>query len=418
MITEVAVGITGLDSSSQQACGNLPVPTSDPRSARTLPSGCTAFLFDGQPNSLLSAGHCCGLFDFTQQREVIEFNVPLSDTDGTPNFPGPHDQYPVDDISVQCFWPGVAGICNDGNLDVCFFGVFANTETGMSPLNAQGAFYALAETVPPPDGRIRLRGYGRDDVDLQNNRTQQVDDGGILFSGPQQGLSYNASGPPGASGAGVEHVCKHLVYGIHNGFGCFPSPHGSAAGVDLPDLLSLIANPQGVCADCNDNNIEDGCDIDCAAPVCGSPCGSSADCNANGIPDECEPNDDCNSNGTRDICDIGAGLSNDCNRNWVPDECDLIGFYPNPPLSADLNLNGVPDECDFANGTSQDTNNDCIPDECGLPLGACCLQPANGCIDTGQACCTLPAGLWQEQGGITCEQLRFCPTQLRPIPGP
>lgn len=63
--------------------------------------------------------------------------------------------------------------------------------------------------------------------------------------------------------------------------------------------------------DCNDNGIDDVCDIDCSEP--GSycydfpGCGISDDCNENGVPDE---------------CDIASGTSQDCQPNGIPDECD------------------------------------------------------------------------------------------------
>ena len=43
--------------------------------------------------------------------------------------------------------------------------------------------------------------------------------------------------------------------------------------------------------DCNNNGIDDACDIDCGLPAgpCDVPgCGGSPDCNGNGVPDECD----------------------------------------------------------------------------------------------------------------------------------
>lgn len=115
--------------------------------------------------------------------------------------------------------------------------------------------------------------------------------------------------------------------------------------------------------DCNNNNIPDECDVDCAACGGAPGCGQSTDCNNNAIPDECEP--DCNNNGTPDPCDISTGASPDCNANGVPDECDL-----STGASLDCNNNQVPDECDIApGGVDTDCNNNTIPDGCDLAGG-------------------------------------------------
>lgn len=117
--------------------------------------------------------------------------------------------------------------------------------------------------------------------------------------------------------------------------------------------------------DCNENGIDDECDLDCGAP--GGPCdvtgcGQSFDCDANGIPDDCEG--DCNNNGLQDSCDIASGFSEDCDSNGVPDECD------------DCNGNGIIDACDVdcaalggscnvpGCGASNNCNGNCVPDEC------------------------------------------------------
>lgn len=70
--------------------------------------------------------------------------------------------------------------------------------------------------------------------------------------------------------------------------------------------------------DCNSNEIDDACDIDCGAP--GGPCdvsgcGQSADCNANGVPDECEP--DFDADGLIDACDSDIDADGVDNANDV-----------------------------------------------------------------------------------------------------
>lgn len=75
---------------------------------------------------------------------------------------------------------------------------------------------------------------------------------------------------------------------------------------------------------------------------------------------------DCNNNGINDHCDITEGPSNDCNENGIPDECepDCDGNGIPDSCEADCNGNGIPDACDIADGTSEDCNGNGIPDEC------------------------------------------------------
>ncbi len=73
--------------------------------------------------------------------------------------------------------------------------------------------------------------------------------------------------------------------------------------------------PRGSSMDCNCNFIPDECDIG----------NGSSDCNANSVPDECEVNFDCNDNGTQDLCEVFNGTAEDCDANGVLDECELVG---------------------------------------------------------------------------------------------
>ncbi|MBN2562383.1 MAG: hypothetical protein JXQ75_15775 [Phycisphaerae bacterium] len=93
----------------------------------------------------------------------------------------------------------------------------------------------------------------------------------------------------------------------------------------------------GAYTDCNDNVIDDACDVDCDAPGCEPPnCGGSRDCNGNGIPDECE----------------GVVLLGDMNGDGVVDGFDVQDFVyclldvAGPEVNcgrADFNCSGTPD---------------------------------------------------------------------------
>jgi hypothetical protein len=67
----------------------------DVRVGRTIPGGCTAWLFNDRQNCLLTAGHCAS------STSVVGFNVPISNSNGSYNQPHPDDQYPVDPVSMQ-----------------------------------------------------------------------------------------------------------------------------------------------------------------------------------------------------------------------------------------------------------------------------------------------------------------------------
>lgn len=112
-----------------------------------------------------------------------------------------------------------------------------------------------------------------------------------------------------------------------------------------------IAN--GISLDCNKNGIPDECDVDVLDPDDNGQV--SEDCDGNGIPDECQS--DCDNDGKPDSCAIADGDSDDCDTNSVPDECDIA-------LDSSIDTanggNGIPDRCEvdkqryltFAPGTS------------------------------------------------------------------
>jgi len=394
-IEKIVAGVQSELDSTASICGNDDrVSSTDPRAGRIIPGGCTAFLFNDHPRCLLTAGHC----PFLGAMEVLEFNVPLSDPDGTVNHPGPEDQYPIDQASIQ-YQITTDPFLGPGD-DWAYFGVFDNTNTGLSPLEAQGASYQLVQFVPGADGStLRITGYGVDDdppgptpplFRNQDSQTEQTD------SGPYQDkvgttLKYVIDTMGGNSGSAVEHMADSLVYAIHTHGNCTTEGVNKGTAIDHPGLQDALACPIGVCADCNANGILDQCDIDCASPCrgCNVPgCGGSDDCNSNGLPDECDlstgTSQDCNMNNIPDECDISAGTSLDCNLNDVPDECDLTSG-----TSQDCNVNNIPDECDISAGTSQDCNVNNIPDECDISAGTsqdCNLNGVPDECDPGSLC--------------------------------
>jgi len=298
------------------------VPSTDPRAARLLPAGCTAFLIDSSEQCFLTAGHCA---DSDVKLDVVQFNVPDSNPDGSLNHPPPSDQYPVDLDSVQFTVPGI------GN-DWGYFGVFPNSNTGTTPRQAQGDAYSLASAAPPAFSQsIRITGYGVDSTPTLERRQTQQTSSGSYEEATGTFITYAVDTTGGNSGSPVVDETNGLVIGIHTHGGCSADPDSANAGtaIQKTSLQNALDNPQGVCAlefvDCNRNLVPDTEDI---------ASGTSSDCNVNGVPDECEDLNllaDLNSDNGVDANDLGLLLLNwgttnsasDLNDDGVVDGSDL-----------------------------------------------------------------------------------------------
>jgi V8-like Glu-specific endopeptidase len=212
------------------------LPSNDPRAARVVPVGCTVWLINDSQNCFLTAGHCTG-----SSLDIVEFNVPMSDSGGNIVHPGPEDQYAVDFSSVQSINGGV------GN-DWGYFGCFANTETGLTAGEAQGEWYTLAASPPPVSGQlIRITGYGVDSSPPERNQVQQTHAGPyVTFSGTT--VQYQTDTEGGNSGSAVLDDSTGLAIGIHTHGGCNSSGgQNSGTGINHSGIQGALAAPQGVC---------------------------------------------------------------------------------------------------------------------------------------------------------------------------
>ncbi len=177
-----------------------------------------------------------------------------------------------------------------------------------------------------------------------------------------------------------------------------------------PEVSFQSVGPMGGLVDCNGNEIQDACDVDCQGLGCIPPCGPSCtggpneglscashsdcpdalcaglDCNENIVPDECEA--DCNHNNIPDSCDIRDCPPEDlrcadCQPNGVPDECEIP---PLCPSCADCDENGIPDVCEPVSDCDGDGVEDC-DDECP------CTTPINACVPAPTVtCCFCASG--------------------------
>ena len=216
------------------------VLSSDPRVARLLDVGCSGWIMDDCNHCLITAGHCFSFGGFT----VAEFNVPLSGSGGSLNHPGPEDQYSVDPASFQSVYGGV------GN-DYGVFGCHPNTVTGLTPVEAQGAWFQLA--IPPahdPAHTIRITGYGTDSTPSSHNQVQQTHSG-PYYDHYGTTLRYTVDTTGGNSGSPVIWDDTGQAIGVHTHAGCSTSPpiegnHGT--GYNHPGFIAFVNFPQGVCA--------------------------------------------------------------------------------------------------------------------------------------------------------------------------
>ena len=211
------------------------VLSDDPKAARIMPIGCTGWIIDDANHCFLSAGHC------SISNGIIQFNVPLSSAGGAVQNPGPEDQYAVNNSTTQSVNGGI------GN-DWWYFGCFPNTNTGLTPYQAQQDFYILADAAPAVNGQtIRITGYGVDSSPPESNQVQQTN------AGPYTELSgttvrYQVDTTGGNSGSGVLNETDGVAIGIHTHAGC-SGGGGSNQGTAIHNagLQNALANPQATC---------------------------------------------------------------------------------------------------------------------------------------------------------------------------
>jgi len=241
----IARGDQGLFDDTQwpaTICGSTDdrLPSDVARCGRAWPVGCTAWIMNDAHHQFLTAGHCSG-----NSLQIIEFNVPLSNAEGTPQHPGPEDQYSVDISSKQLQSSGIG-------QDWGYFGVFRNTETGLTAYQAQGDFFVIADTPPPVNGQsINITGYGTtgNGIPREWNLAQKDHIGPYWrFSGTTVRYRTDTSG--GNSGSPVLNVDSGLAIGIHTHAGCSNDPQSSnqGTGINHSGLQNALDNPRGVCA--------------------------------------------------------------------------------------------------------------------------------------------------------------------------
>lgn len=228
------------DMGIESICGtDNRTPSTDDRSGRltfVLQSGnpdvaCSCWLISN--GALLTAGHCVdfdpdgfgsglpdGVLDL-DDNDVIEFDVPDSQADGTLVFANPNNQYAINLNSVSWNFDGEGeGLGKDWAV----FSVFANPNTDLTPHQAQGTFYRTSNDNPTTAHTIRITGYGTDSSpSLTRNQVQQTDTGpyqGESSSGANFWHRYRVDTTGGSSGSPIIWENNGFTLGIHTNAGC------------------------------------------------------------------------------------------------------------------------------------------------------------------------------------------------------
>nr|BBQ04064.1 chitinase [Aquimarina hainanensis] len=201
----------GEKSSTKTQCGSSDDrrASSDRAIGRIMPIGCTGWII--RNGKLVTAGHCA-----TSRAQLIEFQVPKSNSGGSVVHPGPEDQYPIGNFVTEY---------TGASTDWAVFTASANSQTGKTPIQAQGKSYNVVQSNP--GSTIRITGYGVDTG--RDNQTQQTHSG-PLSSSTNTFVRYRTDTEGGNSGSPIIDEASGNAVGVHGYGGCSRSG-GSNYGV-------------------------------------------------------------------------------------------------------------------------------------------------------------------------------------------
>jgi hypothetical protein len=199
------------------------VQSTDRRSGRVVPSGCTGWIVSN--NGYIMAGHCVGGSSTT-----LEFQVPSSLCDGTVQFAHPDDQYAIDRGNEVWAASGVGD-------DFAVFDTAPNSNTGLLAIHSQDDFFRMSRDTAPTT--IRITGYGLDNTPVgcdngrnEDSQTEQTNAGPFLnevVQGPADVyLEYIVDTTGGNSGSPViVEGTADIAVGVHTHGGCSPPSGGN-----------------------------------------------------------------------------------------------------------------------------------------------------------------------------------------------
>ena len=254
--------LNGDEPGTETLCGvDNRVASNDGRVGRLYFGGCTAWLISN--GRLLTAGHCVdldpdqggptlpdGILDLSG---VVEFNVPASLSNGTTVAADPDDQYPINTNSVVWRFDGEGqGLGKDWSV----FTVNENSNTGLTPFQAQGGFFRTSNENPALSNTIRITGMGLDNTPTGSgggrnaqNFTNQTSTGGYVSevtSGSNIYHQYAVDTTGGNSGSPIIWNSNGFTIGIHTNAGCgVSSGANNGTSFEVNALENAIDNHPG-----------------------------------------------------------------------------------------------------------------------------------------------------------------------------
>jgi trimeric autotransporter adhesin len=208
------------------------VPSQALWSARFLPSGCTASIYNTS-SCAVTAAHCASGSTVIY---VLQFNVPNSDENCAMNHPSPVDQFPVTGFLSQFGSPNF-------NNDWSAMTVGANDQ-GETPYERYGEFRPIASAPASTTVLAEFWGYGFDNSNPILSQTQQYSSGVILIREDTHYV-HDADIIFGSSGGAMIHDGE--IIGIQSSASQPDGPcFNKATRVDLPDF---VAARDSICVD-------------------------------------------------------------------------------------------------------------------------------------------------------------------------
>lgn len=168
--------------------------------------GCTVTMIS--KNCGVTAGHCEPVLEYA------EFEVPLSDSTGTPQAAELENKYYIDS-KFTILQEGRYSLGNDWGV-VKFK---KNELTGKYPGDVQG-YYKVGLRIPQIGDKIVITGFGLDHNDKDKNGVQQTHFGVVTSKVTESSVfSYDADTMGGNSGSSILNN-KNEIIGIHTNGGC------------------------------------------------------------------------------------------------------------------------------------------------------------------------------------------------------
>ena len=200
--------------------------------ARLLPAGCSAMIYNSQ-SCAVSAGHCIG------GGMVLQFRVPLSNSNCNVNHPPVSEQFPVQQFA---FTNG--GVGNDWSVLV-----MGTNNLGEKPFDRYGTYMPIATTPPASGQSLTIWGYG---VDSQCTRSQvQQTSGGQVTSVGSTHLQHSVDATYGNSGSslvrdgqeilGIATHCPCPNWGTRIDHPSFAAARNTLCSETIPETAELIS---------------------------------------------------------------------------------------------------------------------------------------------------------------------------------